>query len=146
MTPYSLQLGKWLKGKIERWLGLDVLHLAQRRAEFKMDELLAQLANDKMEHSSFLQKESEKQAEKHAETLQAMQDQIDALGRDTTAPTPKAEAEEKSNVMPGFVRFSQRKRNWINEHRKPVMTSTGKQIEENNRLIASGQRKETPQQ
>lgn len=49
---------------------------------------------------------------------------------------------EPVQMHAGHVRFSDKKRNWEAEHRRPISTEAGKQIAENARIIASGTRKE----
>jgi hypothetical protein len=78
------------------------------------------------------------------ETTEGLQAQIVELGS-TSGPlvnAPKKFADEpKTLIDPGFVRFSDRKRQYEASKRRPLETATGKQIEENRRLIASGTRK-----
>lgn len=89
---------------------------------------------------------SQKQAELQSlieSSIQNLQSQITALSQmdGPLAGKPK-QTEGAMQIMPGMTRFSDRKRNWIAEHRKSLTTEAGKQIEENSRLIASGTRAE----
>jgi hypothetical protein len=83
-----------------------------------------------------------------SEQVQSLQQQIDAL---TAFDGPLAKSDKKSpepqpsQIMPGHVRFTDRKRRYEWEKRKPLETETGKQIAENERLINSGTRKEDAQ-
>lgn len=70
------------------------------------------------------------------EATQNLQQQITDLHVSTaTSPTKK---DEGPQVMNGHVRFSDRKKMYEAKHRVPVITQTGKQIEDNNRAIAAG--------
>lgn len=70
------------------------------------------------------------------EATQNLQQQITGLHVSTaTAPLKK---DEGPQVMNGHVRWSDRKRLYEAQHRVPVITQTGKQIEDNNRAIAAG--------
>jgi hypothetical protein len=83
-----------------------------------------------------------------SEAIQNLQQQITELGA-PDSPLVKSAADHQGGTreatgqpfMPGHVRFSDRKRAYEASKRKPLETSTGKQIEENSRLIASGTRK-----
>jgi hypothetical protein len=71
--------------------------------------------------------------------LTSLQSQISALANSPESIAPVKD--EPSQIMPGHVRFSDRKRNYEASKRKPLITESGKQIAENSRLIASGTRK-----
>jgi hypothetical protein len=74
------------------------------------------------------------------ESIQALQIQLTEFNRQlpkiTIGPDP-AEVE----IMGGHRRFSDRKKDYEAKHRKPVLTETAKQIADNQRKIASGERK-----
>lgn len=74
-----------------------------------------------------------------ADNLQAQIVELGKLPLDA-APKPK-EVDGKTQIDPGFRRFTSRKKDWERAHAQPKTTETGKQIEENHRLIASGTRK-----
>jgi hypothetical protein len=78
----------------------------------------------------------------YSASIQALQEQITSL-QSIDSPLVKAKPPdpEQSTILSGHVRFSDRKRAYEASKRLPLTTETGKQIEENHRLIASGTRK-----
>lgn len=78
-----------------------------------------------------------------ASTAQDLQGQIsDITSPDGPIAQAKPLAEEPVQMHAGHVRFSDRKRQYEADHRRPISTEAGKQIAENARIIASGTRKE----
>lgn len=78
-----------------------------------------------------------------ASTAQDLQGQIsEIISPDGPIAQTRPPAEEPVQMHAGHVRFSDRKRQYEAEHRRPISTEAGKQIAENARIIASGTRKE----
>ena len=131
------QFGWWrswissLRLRLREWLGVEE-HDRMLMATVTDEGLKAALDKFRAETEAMI-----------GETEQRLQAQITELGAldgPLAKPTAKP-ADTKMQMDPGFVRFSDRKRQWEASKRKPLETSTGKQIEENHRLIASGTRK-----
>jgi hypothetical protein len=111
-----------LKAWLREWLGIDLL-LTQNEEKKKLSDL-----TDTVETLFKLQEE----------TAASFQRQIDALSQNVPTGTPEKKEEEPAQIMPGHMRWSQRKRQYIEQHRAPATTPAGEQIEANNRLIAAG--------
>ena len=123
-----------MRDKLRNWLrnllGLtDDYQIATRRH----DELLKMITNlivSTPSHSDY------------STAIQNLQDQIDNLQSiDSPLAKPKPAEPDRSTILSGHIRFSDRKRQYEASKRVPLTTETGKQIEENHRLISSGTRK-----
>jgi hypothetical protein len=124
----------WLR----QWLGVVDYTGELKRIEFRVDQVNFARGKDKLDAES---KETELRQEFET-ALQSFQDQITELkAPDGPLATKKAPEPEPPAVMPGFRRFSTRKREYEAAHAVPLQTEVGKQIETNNKLIASGTRK-----
>lgn len=72
-------------------------------------------------------------------SVQGLQDQISDMNLSSSVPVKVVD--EPVEMMSGHVPFSVRKQNYEKSKRAPLQTPTGKQIEDNARLVASGTRK-----
>ena len=118
-----------MRDKLRNWLrnllGLtDDYQIATRRH----DELLKMLR----------QLESHSTPD-YSTAIQNLQDQIDSLQSiDSPLAKPKPAEPDRSTILSGHIRFSDRKRQYEASKRVPLTTETGKQIEENHRLDLLG--------
>lgn len=124
-------VNEWLKRRLRNWLDvpppLVVRSLAKTVEDYnaRIKDFREQIA----EIRSFTQ-----------QTIQSLQEQIDILNRIQKPAAPQPTIEPPIQVAPGFRTFTQRRRDYESKWRKPVTSPNVRQIEENSRKIAAGER------
>jgi hypothetical protein len=136
-ATYRWQPRKWLRA----WLGIED-PISTQDLKNAVDETFRAICQPIIDRLAKLEAEVRGLEQSLSDTAQGLQMQITELGAPSgPIATKKPSDPEPAMVMPGHIRFSDRKHQYEASKRKPLTTPAGEQIEANSRLIASGTRR-----